>query len=85
MAVSAFRLDEMSHYLKQLQTLIEDTYKENGQQKVMLIGHSMGNLYILYMLNHLSQSWKDQYIKSFVSLAAPWGGAVKTIRLMTSG
>ena len=80
-----FKTDEMSEYVKNLQLLIEQTYEENGRQRVVLIGHSMGNLYILYMLNHLPQSWKDQYIKSFISLAAPWGGAVKTIRLMTSG
>jgi len=75
----------MVDYIRNLQTLIETAYQENGQQKVVLIGHSMGNLYILYLLNHLPQSWKDHYIRSFVSLAAPWGGAVKTIRLMTSG
>lgn len=77
--------NEMSDYMKRLQSLIVETYEQNGNQRVVLIGHSMGNLYILYLLNHLPQPWKDQYIKSFISLAAPWGGAAKTLRLMTSG
>ena len=40
----------------------------------------------LYWLNkYVNQAWKDKYIKSFVSLSAPWGGAVKTLRLMSAG
>lgn len=53
---------------------------------IILIAHSMGNPVSLYWLNNLvTQEWKDKYIKSFVSLAGVWGGAAKTVRLMTSG
>ena len=46
----------------------------------------MGNPIILYWLNnYLSKEQKDLYIRSFVSLAAPWGGAVKPLRLFASG
>lgn len=45
----------------------------------------MGCPYLLYMLNHQPQSWKDKYVKSLVTLAGPWGGAVKVLRLMASG
>ena len=57
----------------------------NNGKRVILLGHSMGNLYIHYMLAKQTQQWKDKYIRSFISLGAPWGGAVKTLRLMASG
>jgi len=78
-------LDEMSEYLTKLKELIVSSYEENHYQPVILLGHSMGNLYIHYLLKHQSSSWKQTYIKSFISLAGPWGGAVKTVRLQISG
>jgi len=78
-------LDEMSGYLHDLQKLIESSYTENGHQPVILLGHSMGNLYIHHLLTYQSSRWKEKYIKSFISLAGPWGGAVKTLRLEISG
>lgn len=78
-------LDEMNDYLSALKNLVEDTYTKNNEQPVVLMGHSMGNNYILYLLNRQPQSWKDKYIRSFISIAGPYGGAVKTLRLMASG
>ena len=40
---------------------------------------------MLYYLNHKPQEWKDKYIKAFVTLAAPWGGAVKALKAFISG
>jgi len=40
---------------------------------------------MLYFLNHQPQEWKDKYIKSLVTLAAPWGGAVKALKAFSSG
>lgn len=77
--------NEMQDFLVQLEQLIVDTYENNSQLPVVLLGHSMGNLYIQHMLSNKSKAWKKKYIKSFVSLGGPWGGAVKSIRLMTSG
>ncbi len=77
--------DEMQDFIQNLVKLVEDTYELNGQTKVVMIGHSMGNPYTLYMLNHQPQAWKDKYVHTFISLAAPWGGAAKTVRLMASG
>jgi lysophospholipase III len=80
-----FTIDEMSEYLDDLRKLIIDTYETNNRQPVVLIAHSMGNLYVQYFLKYLDPQWKKTYIKSFIALSGPWGGAVKTIRLMTSG
>lgn len=64
--------------------MVEEMYNQY-QEPVYLLGHSMGCHYILYFLNHKPQSWKDKYIKGFISLGAPWGGAVKTLRVLASG
>ena len=83
--VCSLLLDEMSEFLTNLTQLIVSTYEENQSERVMLLGHSMGNLYIQYLLTHQSRQWKEKYIKSFISLAGPWGGAIKSIRLQISG
>ena len=77
--------DELGDYIKALQALIEDTYYTNYNTPVVILGHSMGNPMSLYLLNHMTQEWKNKFIKSFISLAGVWGGAMKPIRLMISG
>lgn len=76
--------DENTEYLTKLQKLVEEMY-DQYQEPVYLLGHSMGCHYVLYFLNHQPQAWKDKYIRGFISLAAPWGGAVKALRVMASG
>lgn len=76
--------DEQEEYFARLKSLVEEMHDEY-KQPVHLLGHSMGSLYILYFLNQQSQAWKDRYVKSFISLGAPWGGAVKPLRVLASG
>jgi hypothetical protein len=39
----------------------------------------------LYWLHRQTADFKEKYIRSMVNIAAPWGGAVKALRLMASG
>lgn len=77
--------NELDDYYKDLTTLIECTFADNNNTKVVVISHSLGSLVILYYLNHRSQEWKDKYIRSFITMAAPWGGSVKAMKLIASG
>ena len=77
--------DELGEFYTNLTKLVENTYRENGNTPVVMIGHSMGNPVMLYFYNHKPQEWKDKYIRAHISLAGVWAGAVKPIRLMTSG
>ena len=50
-----------------------------------MIAHSMGCPMSLYFLNHQTKDWKDKYIRSLVTLAGPWGGAVKSLKIFAVG
>ncbi|KAG7473204.1 hypothetical protein MATL_G00093100 [Megalops atlanticus] len=76
--------NEHDEYFARLKGLVEEMY-ETYDHPVYLLGHSMGCNYILYFLNRQSQAWKDRYIRGFISLGAPWGGAVKPLRVLASG
>lgn len=41
--------------------------------------------FALYWLQSKTPEFKAKYIRSMVNIAAPWGGAIKALRLMTSG
>ncbi|XP_017329679.1 group XV phospholipase A2 [Ictalurus punctatus] len=76
--------NENKEYFLNLQGMIENMTHTYGGP-VVLIAHSMGNMYTLYFLNQQPQAWKDKYIKAFVCLGPPWAGVAKTLRVMASG
>ncbi|XP_049578263.1 lysosomal phospholipase A and acyltransferase [Syngnathus scovelli] len=76
--------NENKDYFLALRKMIEEMAKNAGGP-VVLIAHSMGNMYMLYFLNQQPQAWKDKHIKAFIALGAPWAGVAKTLRVITSG
>jgi len=65
---------DMRNFLNRAKGLIEDTYRDNGNQPVHVVGHSNGPLYIQYLLTHTSQRWKDKYIHGFTPFAGNFPG-----------
>lgn len=78
--------NEFQSYYGNLTRLIEETYRYNGNMKVLILAHSMGNPVMLYFYNNIvSQEWKDKFIHGHISISGAWGGAVQIIRLFASG
>lgn len=67
-----------------LERTIRYAYELTGK-KVVLVGHSLGNLNTLPVLMKMSQEDKDKMIALYVSAGAPFGGASKPTRLMIGG
>ena len=49
-----------------------------------MINMSLGP-FALYWLHQQTAAFKEKYIHSMINIAAPWGGAIKALRLMISG
>lgn len=79
-----FPADENKEYFLALQLMIQEMAEKAGGP-VVLIAHSMGNMYTLYFLNQQPQAWKDKYIKAFIAIGPPWAGVAKTLRVVISG
>jgi hypothetical protein len=74
---------EQRGYYQQVKNLIEDMYNNKG---ISIVTHSYGGPVMLYFLNNVvTPCWKKKYIKAFIPLAAPFGGAVKILGTLLFG
>jgi len=76
---------DMGGFLERTVDLIEQTYADNGNTPVHLVGHSNGPLYAQYLLTHTSQAWKDKYIHGFTPIAGNWPGQGWLYSLLFTG
>ncbi len=79
---------EKRGYFNRLKSLVEDTYRRNGNTRVTLVAHSMGGLVSLHFLTGFSginQAWKNKYIHAYIPLSAPWSGSVGAMQGVVSG
>jgi lecithin-cholesterol acyltransferase len=76
---------DLGGFLERTKRLIEDTYRDNGDRAVHLVGHSNGPLYAQYLLTHTSQAWKDKYIHGFTPIAGNLPGQGSVYALVFTG
>jgi lecithin-cholesterol acyltransferase len=65
---------DLGGFLPRAKALVEDTYRDNGNRPVRLIGHSNGPLYAQYLLTHTSRAWRAKYIQGFTPIAGNFPG-----------
>ncbi len=74
------------HLFEQFRTMVEGASKMNGDQSVVIVGHSLGCVLLKWFFTtHVDQSWIDRYIHMFVCVSAPFGGAMFAMRAVISG
>ncbi|CAA6663032.1 unnamed protein product [Spirodela intermedia] len=71
--------------LQDLKGLIERGSAAAGGKPAVVVAHSMGNLFVLRLLARSSPSWRRRFVKHFISIAAPWGGAVAEMYTAATG
>jgi lysophospholipase-3 len=72
-------------WLGMMTDLVEQTSRKNGGAKVVLLAHSMGNLYTLWFLGQKSPAWKRQYVKRWVATSGVFAGAGTGVVQLVSG
>ena len=62
-------------YWEKLKNLTEQAYSKNDNQRVVIAGASLGSLLLnTFLVDHVSQEWKDKYIDHVVYVAPTFGG-----------
>ncbi|MEV4869269.1 lipase/acyltransferase domain-containing protein [Streptomyces syringium] len=60
---------DIGGFLERTRRLVEATYRDNGNRRVHLVGHSNGPVYAHYLLTHTTRAWRDKYIQGFTPIA----------------
>jgi lecithin-cholesterol acyltransferase len=76
---------DLRGFLERTKRLVEDTYRDNGDLPVHLVGHSNGPLYAQYLLTHTSDAWKAKYIHGFTPIAGNLPGQGSVYPLVFTG
>jgi lecithin-cholesterol acyltransferase len=76
---------DIGDFVSRAKRLIEQTYRNNGNRPVHLVGHSNGPLYAQYLLSHMKPAWKHTYIHGFSPIAGNFPGQGALYPLLFTG
>ncbi|KNH08323.1 1-O-acylceramide synthase precursor [Perkinsela sp. CCAP 1560/4] len=72
-------------FFEQVKQKVEKLYAASGE-KVAMVTHSLGGpLTVAFVNTYVDEAWKSKYIKKIVTIAAPFGGAVKAMQAALIG
>ena len=77
--------NELGQFFDQLKYLIEETYENQRQERVVLISHSFGGIQAWFFLHQQTPEWKQKYIHKFIPVSAPFGGTVEALSAYLTG
>ena len=77
--------NELGDFFDRLKNLIEETYEQQGQQRIVLMTHSMGGMNALHFLQQQDAAWKEKYINKFIPISGPFGGSVEFLSYYLTG
>lgn len=81
-----FRLGpKSSNYQDNLRKQIENLYLQNNNTKIAILSHSMGCKHALFLLNQMSQEWKDTYIDLWISISPAYAGSPRILKFLATG
>ena len=78
--LSRLRVFAQIGYYADLKQLIEQAVEINSGRLATIVAHSLGALVALYFMAKQPSEWLQKHIGSFVTISAPWAGAVSTLK-----
>lgn len=66
---------------KKLKKEIED-YKEKYSEKIILLTHSLGGLFIHFFLLEQTEEWKTRYIDKLITINCPYEGSIRAFDIL---
>jgi lecithin-cholesterol acyltransferase len=76
---------DIGDLLERTKDLIQQTFRDNGERPVHLVGHSNGPLYAQYLLTHTSREWREKYIHGFTPIAGNFPGQGSLYSILFTG
>ena len=61
---------------------IEQIYKENSEQKIVIVAHSLGSLIIMNFFNNNTKDWIDKYIDVVICINPPFNGSIIALKTL---
>lgn len=80
-----FRRLPSAEWLAATRQTVEEMFAQAGGQPVVLVAHSMGNVFVEYLLAAQTPAWRAKYVHHYVAVSAPFGGCLEEVQVLLAG